>query len=114
MLLNPDTGKMIISRDVTFDEQGVWDLTKKVTDSTPKYPPMPFYLDEGNSSNQPVEQSRQHTGDSSFSGVQSNLVQSSNRPQREHCMPARLKDYVVGNDNELFDEDIVKFALFVN
>ena len=57
MLLNPDTGKMIISRDVTFDEQGVWDLTKKVTDSTPKNPPMPFYLDEGNSSNQPVKQS---------------------------------------------------------
>ena len=29
-------------------------------------------------------------------------------------MPVRLENYVVGNDNELSDEDIVNFTLFVN
>ena len=113
-VFNPDIEKVIISRDVTINEQGVWNWSKKVSDSTPKNPPMPFYLDEGNFSNQPVDQSRQHTGNPLSSKMQSNIMQSSNRPQLKRRMLTRLEDYVIGNDNEMFDEDIVNFVLFAD
>ncbi|OIT27673.1 retrovirus-related pol polyprotein from transposon tnt 1-94, partial [Nicotiana attenuata] len=41
-------------------------------------------------------------------------AETSSRPQRQHQSPARLQGYVVGDDNDLSDEDIVNFALFAD
>ncbi|RDX62177.1 hypothetical protein CR513_59515, partial [Mucuna pruriens] len=40
--------------------------------------------------------------------------ESSNRPQRLHQLSSRLKDFVVGNDSDPFDEEIINFSLFAN
>jgi hypothetical protein len=41
-------------------------------------------------------------------------MESTNRPQRQHRLPARLEDYVVGNDNDPSGEEIINFALFTD
>ncbi|RDX66062.1 putative mitochondrial protein, partial [Mucuna pruriens] len=40
--------------------------------------------------------------------------ETSSRPQRQQRLPARLEDYVVGNDNDPSDEEIINFALFAD
>lgn len=109
-LYNPDTGKVTISRDVTFDEHGAWDWKKKGVE--PTQPPTPSFIDNGESDMQKIEPVQQSVQDPSSSTVQ--LVQSG-RPQRQRHLPARLQDYVVGNDVDILtDEDIINFALFAD
>jgi len=43
-----------------------------------------------------------------------NVLEVSNRPQRRRQLPATLQDYVVGNDNDSSDEEIINFALFAD
>ena len=40
--------------------------------------------------------------------------ESSRRPQRNHRLLAWLEDYVMSSDNNLFDEEIIEFALFAD
>ena len=40
--------------------------------------------------------------------------ESSRRPQRNHRLPTWLEDYVMSNDNNLSDEEIIEFVLFVD
>ena len=109
-LFNPNTGKVIVSRDVTFDEHGVWDWSKQDPEVSPKYPSISPII--GPSANkQAVEQVVQPHGDPSPSTIQ---VETSSRPQRERRMPARFDDYVVGTDDDLTDTAIVNFALFAD
>jgi len=42
------------------------------------------------------------------------VPESSNRLQRHRQLPARLQYYVVGNDNDPSDEDIINFVLFAD
>ena len=44
----------------------------------------------------------------------SSQLESSNRPQRNCRSPTKLEDYVVSNNNDLFDEEIINFALFAD
>ena len=44
----------------------------------------------------------------------SSQPKSSSRPQKNRRLPARLEDYVVSNDNDPSDEEIINFALFAN
>ncbi|KAG6501037.1 hypothetical protein ZIOFF_040903 [Zingiber officinale] len=100
-LFNPDTGKAIISRDVTFDEQGVWDWKKEEPESP--QPRAPMYMD---GVDEREEQTQQSFSDSSTSG---------GRPRRESQLPTCLNDYVVGDTiDHLTDEDVVNFTLFAN
>nr|KYP48195.1 Retrovirus-related Pol polyprotein from transposon TNT 1-94 [Cajanus cajan] len=85
--------KVIISRNVTFNEKGMWDWSPK-------------------SQKEIMVISNNYE----YSEGQPNLVvdesKSFNKPRRHHQLPARLEDYVMGNDNDLSDEKIINFALF--
>ncbi|KAL4388518.1 hypothetical protein GQ457_09G024580 [Hibiscus cannabinus] len=92
-LYNPVTKKVIISRDVTFDEEGMWDWSFK-TQKEPSINPENYEEENGHVDPTPDE------------------PETSSRPQRQRKLPARLEDYVVGNDNDPSDEEIINFALF--
>ncbi|XP_072076479.1 uncharacterized protein [Arachis hypogaea] len=92
-LYNPKTKKVIISRDVTFDEKDLWDWNTK---TKKQLTIIPNTCDE-------VEEMQPDTTEQ---------PKSSRRPQRERRLPARLADYEVGNDNDPSDEEIINFALF--
>ncbi|XP_071933941.1 uncharacterized protein [Coffea arabica] len=95
-LFNSDTEKVIVSRDVTFDEHRVWDWSRKDLEILSKYPSISLVMG-ASSIKQPIEP-----------------VEISSWPQRECCMPRRFDDYIIGRDDDLFDEDIVNFALFAD
>lgn len=101
-LFNPDTEKVIISRDVTFDEQSSWHWSKKDSEPSRSQPIIPI-IEEGSSN--------RHQEERAVDPVQAEM---SSHPQRQHQLPSRLQDYVVGDDNDLSDEDIVNFALFAD
>ncbi|RDX66056.1 hypothetical protein CR513_55223, partial [Mucuna pruriens] len=42
----------------------------------------------------------------------SDELESSNRLKRHRQLPTRLQDYIMGNDNDPSDEEIINFALF--
>ncbi|XLT27854.1 hypothetical protein HN873_059146, partial [Arachis hypogaea] len=92
-LYNPETKKVIISRDVTFDEKDMWDWNTKTEKQRTI---IPNTCDE-------VEERQLDTTEQ---------PESSKRPQRERRLPTRLADYEVGNDNDPSDEEIINFALF--
>ena len=92
-LYNPETKKVIISRDVTFDEKDMWNWDTK----TEKHPIVISNTCDDEEERQPDATEQ---------------PESSRRPQRERRLPARLADYEVGNDNDPSDEEIINFALF--
>ena len=94
-LYNPETKKIIISRDVKFDEQGTWDWSTKSQKET-KVIPESYEEEDRQADPAPDE------------------PESSRRPQRRRQLPARLEDYVVSNDNDPSDEEIINFALFAD
>jgi len=89
------TKKVIISRDVTFDEEGMWDWSSK---EQKEHVVNPKNYEEENRHVDPTP----------------NEPETSSRPQRQRRLPVRLEDYVVGNDNDPSDEEIINFALFVD
>ncbi|XP_072054397.1 uncharacterized protein [Arachis hypogaea] len=92
-LYNLETKKVIISRDVTFDEKDMWEWDTK----TEKHPIVISNTCDDEEERQPNATEQ---------------PESSRRPQRERRLPARLADYEVGNDNDPSDEEIIIFALF--
>ncbi|KAG6490390.1 hypothetical protein ZIOFF_051686 [Zingiber officinale] len=83
-LYNPETKKVIISRDVVFDEHGSWNwcIEKEKSIIVPDIPD--DFLDE------------QPTQDNVQVSVQSEAP--TRRSQRECRLPARLQDYVLNSD----------------
>ncbi|XP_071940050.1 uncharacterized protein [Coffea arabica] len=68
-LFNPDTRKVIVSKDVTFNEHGVWDWSKQDPKTSPKYPSISPIM--GSSADkQALEQVMQPHGDPSPSAIQ--------------------------------------------
>jgi len=94
-LYNPVTKKVIISRDVTFDEEGMWDWSSK---EQKEHAVNPENYEEENRHVDPTPDE----------------PETSSRPQRQRRLPLRLEDYVVGNDNDPSDEEIINFALFAD
>ena len=93
-MYNPETKRVIISRDVTFDEEGTWDWPSKA-EKQPIVIPDNYEEEDGQAG----------------TSIQ---PETSRRPQRNRRPPARLEDYVVSNDNDLSDEEIINFALFAD
>ncbi|XP_071927597.1 uncharacterized protein [Coffea arabica] len=143
-LFNSNTRKVIVSRDVTFDEHGIWDWSRKDPETSPKHSFISPIMGPS-TSKQVVEQVVHSYGDPSTSTIQvetssrpffialkfrvlERVRQASlryprvrpwekrgrHRPQRERRMPAQFDDYVVGKDDDLTDEAIVNFALFID
>ncbi|XP_027151836.1 uncharacterized protein LOC113751887 [Coffea eugenioides] len=75
-LFNPNTGKVIVSRDIMFDEHGVWDWSRKDLKTSPKYPSISPIMGPS-ASKQVVEQVVHSYGDPSTSTIQ---VETSSRP----------------------------------
>ena len=107
-LFNPATGEVIVSRDVEFSEDEAWDWTiaekeqmgiewneESVGDTQPKVPSM------DTSNTIPFNPSLSHDGATRCSS-------------RNRVLPARLQDYVITNDNDVSDEELVNFALFAD
>ena len=87
---------MVVSKDVTFDEKGVWDWSGEE-----KNPLVVLVVGESN-----LDEDQE---------VQSTLVETSTRPQRQRRLPTHLEDYVVGNFGTSFNgdtNDAVYYALF--
>ncbi|TXG50951.1 hypothetical protein EZV62_023475 [Acer yangbiense] len=106
-LYNPVTEKVIVSRDITFDEQGCWDWSCSKGSSS--------YIDvdldeiDGHPRDDPVP-----TLVAPPSPVNPHPVESSCRPQRERVLSARLQDCVLNSDDDPTDEELVNFALFAD
>ncbi|PNX68596.1 hypothetical protein L195_g056257 [Trifolium pratense] len=91
-LYNPETKKVIFSRDVTFDEGGMWNWSSK----SQKEPVVTLndYEDEN-------EQETEHVDPIT------DEPETFDRLQRQRRLPARLQDCVLGNDNNASDEEII-------
>ncbi|CAJ2639943.1 unnamed protein product [Trifolium pratense] len=98
-LYNPETKKVIISRDVTFDEGGMWNWSSK----SQKEPVV-----TSNDFEEENEQETEHVDPTP------DEPETSNRLQRQRRLLARLQDCVLGNDNDPSDEEIINFALFAD
>jgi hypothetical protein len=95
-LYNPQTQKVIISRDVTFDEDGVWEMSEKEKELVP----IPITINEEENDELPTN--------STFASP------TQRYPQRERRPPTRLLDYEVGRDDDPDDteEEVTFYALF--
>ncbi|KAI4357505.1 hypothetical protein L6164_001448 [Bauhinia variegata] len=93
-LYNLQTKKVIISRDVTFNEEGIWDWSS-------------------NAQEEPVVISESYEEENTQADLVSQ-AETSSRPQRHRQLLARLGDYVIGTDNDPSDEEIINFALFAD
>ncbi|PNX60252.1 hypothetical protein L195_g060093, partial [Trifolium pratense] len=87
------------SRDVTFDEGGMWNWSSK----SQKEP-----IVTSNGYEEENEQETEHVD------LTPDEPETSNRLQRQRRLPARLQDCVLGNDNDPSNEEIINFALFAD
>ncbi|KAG6495777.1 hypothetical protein ZIOFF_043604 [Zingiber officinale] len=99
-LYNPETKKVIISHNVIFDEHGSWSWSIEKGKSIVVLGIPNDLLDE-----QPTQDNVQASAQSES---------STRRSQCECQLSVRLQDYVLSNDNDLSDEEIIQFALFAN
>lgn len=101
-LYNPVTKQIIISRDVIFDEENVWDWN----DEEMQQIPMNFDNEE--------QQQLQISSSSASASIRENTPNACSPPvQRQRKRPAWLMDYVSGE--ELFDYDnSAHFVLFAD
>jgi hypothetical protein len=100
-LYNPETKKVIISRDVTFDEGGMWNWSSK-SQKELIVTPNDYEEEAENIDTTPDEPD------------EPDEPETSNRAQRNRRVPARLQDCVLGTDNDPSDEEIINFALFAD
>ena len=107
-LFNPATNEVIVSRDVEFNETEAWDWTvdeKKQMGVAWNEDSVEGTQPEGPS----MDTSTAATSDSPLSPDDATRCSTRNR-----VIPARLQDYIVTNDNDVSDEDLVNFALFAD
>jgi len=97
-LYNPETKNVIINRDVTFDEGGMWNWSSK-SQKEPIVPSNDYEEEVENVYTTPDDPDEPET---------------SNRAQRKRRLPTRLQDCVLGTDNDPSDEEIINFALFAD
>lgn len=93
-LYNPETQKVIISRDMTFDEGGMCDWSSK-------------------SQKDPIVTSNDYEVENEHDPAP-NEPETPNKQQRSCRLPSRLQDCVLGNDNDTSDEEIINFAFFAD
>ncbi|KAJ6835827.1 MTA/SAH nucleosidase isoform X1 [Iris pallida] len=109
-LFNPKSGKVIVSRDVTFDEQCEWDWS---LDGCKQATYLPAPEDDCSVDEQPVDAPEIQTPAADQSPVAHRQHENVlGRPQRDRRLPSHLQDYEVGTDNDLSDEELVNFALY--
>ncbi|CAL9006618.1 unnamed protein product, partial [Prunus brigantina] len=97
-LYNPKTEKVIISRDVTFDEQGTWDWSLNEDKPATYFPTTDNY----------------HFGDEEQVNEPEIQPQMAQSPAAQHRLPSRFQDYQMGAGNVASDEEIVNFTLYAN
>ena len=100
-LYNPETQKVIISRDVTFDEDGMWDWSEMQKEPLP----VPVIINEevdDKADEPPVEATTD--------------IPTQRYPQRERRPPTHSQDYEVGRDDDPDDreEEVTYYALFAD
>lgn len=106
-LYNPSTKKIVVSRDVVFDEEKMWEWNEK---EPSKSLPVEFDEDEGESqqqveNGQPEQQSPTPPSDSQ-------VDPNSSRPQRIRRRPEWMQDYEVTDLPQIGDDSITYYALF--
>lgn len=108
-LYNPKKEKVIISRDVIFDEQSSWDWSSKESS------PAEFVPLEDHSINDEhvVEPEVQSPANQSPEFEPPQEV-AARRPQRERRLPAYLEDFELDTRRTTSDEEIVNFALYAD
>ena len=84
-MYNPKTQKVIISRDVTFDEDGAWDWSEKEKELLPV--PVTINEDLDDKADEPSDESTSDSPPHRY-------------PQRERRPPPHLQDYEVGRDDD--------------
>ncbi|PRQ23286.1 putative RNA-directed DNA polymerase [Rosa chinensis] len=110
-LYNPKTKKVIVSRDVTFDEQSAWDWCSKEDRPATFIPLEDDLIEDDQQVNNPEVQSPANQVPETESPLEVALA----RPQREHRLPSYLKDYELNTTRRsISDEDIVNFALYAD
>ncbi|BBG98549.1 ADP glucose pyrophosphorylase large subunit 1 [Prunus dulcis] len=102
-LYNPATRKIIISRDVLFDEETIWDWTDK--GSTQQQQQQISVVFDEEAASKETEEELQPSNDSQ---------PSSFRTQRTKKRPAWMMDYEVSDDDQSEDDGLTYFALFTD
>ncbi|XP_026441683.1 uncharacterized protein LOC113340837 [Papaver somniferum] len=101
-LYNPETRKMIISRDVIFDESSQWDWNSTEDNIVSEEQGIVTLQDIVPEVTTPTTVMETET--------QQQEEEESTRLVRNRVAPIRLEDYVVTRDDE--DEDLINFPLF--
>ncbi|KAK9941415.1 hypothetical protein M0R45_018018 [Rubus argutus] len=109
-LFNPITKKIVVSRDVIFDEESTWNWSEKAT----RQQQIPVSFDEDTEEQQPIIFTNNMPSHQPLQEVQASGTSS--RPQRTtRKRPAWMIDYVSGDDLSDDDNDaLVHFALFAD
>ncbi|KAK7264214.1 hypothetical protein RJT34_31819 [Clitoria ternatea] len=100
-LYNPETQKVIISRDITFDEDEAWDWSEKEKALFPV--PVTIHREVEDTTEEPSAESTPDSPPQRY-------------PQRERRPPPHLQDYEVGRDDDPKDteEEVTYYALFTD
>ncbi|CAL9028169.1 unnamed protein product, partial [Prunus brigantina] len=110
-LYNPKTEKVIISRDVTFDEQGTWDWSLNEDKPATYFPTTDnYHFGDEEQVNEPEIQPPM----AQSPAAQEPQEVEPRRSTREHRLPSRFQDYQMGAGNVASDEEIVNFALYAD
>lgn len=105
-LYNPSTMKIVISRDVVFDEKGTWSWNQNGVKES-----IPADFDDEEKVQQPMENEHENEVTQNVPTDQSPLTAESQRPQRVRRRPAWMIDYeVTGVDQG--DDSLTHFSLF--
>ena len=110
-LYNPETRKLIMSRDVQFLKNETWTWTQTQSEEKRVVLEEDFEIQKDSTTNI----STPNTPPIISSPMQTETEQESKsqgRPKRSYIMPAYLKDYEVMKDFEIIDQGLVNFCLF--
>ncbi|CAL5408817.1 unnamed protein product [Camellia sinensis] len=106
-LYNPITEKIVISRDVVFDEDKTWPWTPTISGQS-----IPVHFEDEEQSQVSSEQPQVSSSHlpSTSSGEDQSEISEQTRPQRTKSRPAWMRDYEVTGIDQ-FDDPITHFAL---
>ncbi|KAE9587788.1 putative RNA-directed DNA polymerase [Lupinus albus] len=105
-LYNPSTMKIVISRDVIFDEKCTWSWNQNVVKES-----IPTDFDDEEKGQQPIENEEEDEVTQNVPTDQSPITAESRRPQCVRRRPALMIDYEVTRVDQ-GDDPIIHFALF--